>query len=93
MRSQNLATNATELPRGIVPSDALEERRKSVPTLDDIHRRAREIHIERGDHGCDLDDYLDEWLQAEVELREKYNRSGAPEGNTNERSKSHVLDS
>ena len=32
----------------------------------------REIHIERGGiHGCDLDD----WLQAERELQEKYNKS------------------
>jgi hypothetical protein len=43
-----------------------------VPTLDEIRRRAFEIHIERGGiHGCDLDD----WLQAERELKEKYNHS------------------
>jgi hypothetical protein len=45
-----------------------------VPTLDEIHRPTLEIHIERGGHGYDLDEYLDEWLQAERELREKYNR-------------------
>jgi hypothetical protein len=46
-----------------------------VPTLYEIHRRALEIHIERGGHGYDLDEYLEEWLQAERELREKYNMS------------------
>ena len=46
-----------------------------MPTLDEIRRRALEIHIERGGHDYDLDEYLDEWLQAERELREKHNRS------------------
>ena len=96
MKLQNLATNARELSRSFVRSDAPEKNRKNVPTLDEIHRRAREIHIERGDHGCDLDNYLDEWLQAERELREKYNRSngaGALKGNPDERRNWHVLDS
>jgi len=43
--------------------------------LDEIRRRALEIHIERGGHRYDLDEYVDEWLQAERELREKHNRS------------------
>ena len=55
-------------------AEAPEGRGKNVPTLDEIHRRAHEIHVERGDHGCDLDNYLDEWLQAKRELREKYNK-------------------
>ena len=42
-----------------------------MPTLDEIRRRALEIHIERGGQGYDLDEYLDEWRQAERELREK----------------------
>ena len=46
-----------------------------MPTLDEIRRRALEIHIERGGHGYDLDEYFDEWLQAERELREKHNKS------------------
>jgi hypothetical protein len=38
-------------------------------TQEDIRTRAYEIHLERGGiHGCDLDD----WLQAERELQEKY---------------------
>ena len=75
MNAQNLATNAQNTrPRG-VGSDVVEEIGKNVPTLDEIHRRALEIHIERGGHDCDLDNYLDEWLQAEHELQEKYNKS------------------
>jgi hypothetical protein len=75
MNASNLATNAQNTrPRG-VGSDVPEEIGKNVPTLDEIHRRALEIHIERGGHGCDLDNYLDEWLQAERELQGKYNKS------------------
>jgi len=38
----------------------------------EIRQRAFEIHIERGGiHGCDPDDYL----QAERDLQEKYNKS------------------
>ena len=45
---------------------------KNVPAPEEIRKRAFEIHIERGGiHGCDLDD----WLQAEHELNEKYNHS------------------
>jgi hypothetical protein len=42
------------------------------PIPEEIRERAFEIHIERGGvHGCDLDD----WLQAERELLEKYRTS------------------
>ena len=45
---------------------------KNAPTTEEISRRAFENHIERGGiHGCDLDD----WLQAERELRERYKGS------------------
>jgi hypothetical protein len=75
MNAQNLATNTQNTrPRG-VGSDVPEEIGESVPTLDEIHRWAREIHNERGGHVCDLDNYLDEWLQAERELRERYNKN------------------
>jgi hypothetical protein len=74
MKSRNLAANAQDMPTAI-GSDVQEERGKNVPTLDEIRRRALEIHIERGGQGYDLDEYLDEWLQAERELREKYNRT------------------
>jgi hypothetical protein len=75
MNAQNLATNAQNTRSRGVGSDVLEEKGKNVPTLDEIHRRALEIHIERGGHGCDLDDYLDDWLRAERELRERYNKN------------------
>ena len=45
------------------------------PTLDEIRQRALEIHVERGGEDIDMENYLDEWLQAERELREKYNKS------------------
>jgi hypothetical protein len=68
MNFQNLATNAHQ-------SNVPEGKRKKLPTLDEIHRRALEIHSERGDHDCDLNNYLDEWFQAERELKEEYNKS------------------
>ena len=72
MKTQNLKTNAHDVPTGILQSDFAEEGGKNGPTPAEIRQRAFEIHIERGGiHGCDLDDYL----QAERELREKNNRS------------------
>jgi hypothetical protein len=72
MKSQNLKTNAHGVPTGILQSDFTEEGGKSGPTSAEIRQRAFEIHIERGGiHGCDLDDYL----QAERELQEKYIKS------------------
>jgi hypothetical protein len=71
MKSQDLATNAHGIPTGIHQSDFAEES-KNGPTPAEIRERAFEIHIERGGiHGCDLDD----WLQAQRELQEKYNHS------------------
>lgn len=75
MRSQNPSTNAQDIPRSILRSDVPEESGKNVPSLEEIHQRALEIHVERAGHVCDLDNYLDEWLQAERELKEKYNTS------------------
>ena len=74
MDSRNLATNARNMPADI-RSDMPEEKGKNRPSLSEIHERAREIHIERGGHVCDMDNYLDEWLQAELELKKKYNTS------------------
>jgi hypothetical protein len=75
VKSQNPTANGQNLSRGIHRPDDSEERGKNVPTLDEIRRRAREIHVQYGGFGYDLDEYLDEWLQAERELREKYNGS------------------
>jgi hypothetical protein len=42
---------------------------QNAPTPEEIRQRAYEIHIERGGfYGCDLEDLL----QAEHELRQKY---------------------
>ena len=72
MKSQNLKTNAHDVPTGILQSNFAEEGGKNGPAPAEIRKRAFEIHIERGGiHGCDLDDYL----QAERELQEKYLKS------------------
>jgi hypothetical protein len=72
MKSQNPGTNAENIPRSIRRLNVAEESRNNGPTLAEIRKRAFEIHIERGGiHGCDLDD----WLLAERELQEKYNKS------------------
>ena len=75
MKLRNQATNAQNTGPSRFRSDVPEERGKNVATLDEIRGRALEIHIEHGDNSYDLDEYLDEWLQAERELREKYNRN------------------
>jgi hypothetical protein len=74
MKSPNLATEAQNMPTGIRSSVPVETSRNG-PSFAKIRQRAREIHIERGGHVCDMDNYLDEWLQAERELQEKYNKS------------------
>ena len=72
MKSQNLKTNNQNTPSVICRPEVAEEKGQNGPTLAEIRQRAFEIHIERGGiHVCDLDD----WLQAELELREKYNKS------------------
>ena len=69
MKLQDPLTNAQT---SILRSDVAEESRNNGPSLAEIRERAFEIHIERGGiHGCDLDD----WLEAERELREKYNKN------------------
>jgi hypothetical protein len=54
-------------------SGTKEQSTKNAPTPEEIRKhRAFEIHIERGGiHGYDLDD----WMRAERELQEKYNKS------------------
>jgi len=74
MKLREQAANAENTRPSRFRSDVPEERGKNVPTLDEIRRRAHEIHIERGGHDYDLDEYLDEWLQAERELRTRYRR-------------------
>jgi hypothetical protein len=72
MKLQDPITSAQTMSRSILRSNVAEESRNNGPSLAEIRERAFEIHIERGGiHGCDLDD----WLQAERELQEKYNKS------------------
>ena len=72
MKSQNPGTNAENIPGSILQLNVPDESRRNGPSLAQIRERAFEIHIERGGiHGCDLDD----WLLAERELQEKYNKS------------------
>ena len=55
--------------RIVFQSEHAEQGRGNGPSPEEIRKRAFEIHIERGGiHGCDLND----WLQAERELQEKY---------------------
>jgi hypothetical protein len=72
VRSQELKTNSQNTPRIIFLSEVAEEKGQNGPTSAEVRQRAFEIHLERGGvHGCELDD----WLQAERELQEKYNKN------------------
>jgi hypothetical protein len=77
MKSHNVVANVGSTSKSVAQSNVTEvETPKSRPTREEIRQRAYEIHIERGGiHGCDLDD----WLQAERELEQKY-RSSEKEG-------------
>jgi len=69
MKSQNLITNPWNARRSFIPPAVSEEGQNNGPSPAEIRRRAYEIHIERGGiHGCDLND----WLEAERELQQKY---------------------
>ena len=73
MKSQDPSTNSQNMPTIILRSHGPEGSGKNEQPLAEIRQRAFEIHVERGGiHGCDLDD----WLQAERELRENHNKSG-----------------
>jgi Protein of unknown function (DUF2934) len=79
MKSRNAVLNverASKAASRIVFQSDIAEEKNGGPSPAEIRQRAFEIHIERGGiHGCDLDD----WLQAERELQEKYknNQEGA----------------
>jgi len=73
MKSGNAVAKAGSTPSMLSQPDTPGEKAaRHAPTPEEIRERAYEIHIERGGiHGCDLDD----WLQAERELLEKYRTS------------------
>jgi hypothetical protein len=78
-----MSTRAKSKTRNQPAQDAIEKQSESVdpfagdvPTHDEIQLRAYRIYVERGgQHGCDLDD----WLQAERELTEEH--AAGPSGN------------
>jgi len=54
------------------PSEEARLQPAATPSHEEIRRRAYEIHVERGGvHGQDVDD----WLQAERELKTKYQKA------------------
>jgi hypothetical protein len=68
MKRQNVSPTGRRTAEGNAAKDAA----KDAPTPEEIRQRAFEIHVERGGiHGYDLDD----WLQAERELQNKYRSS------------------
>ena len=72
MKLQDPLMKVQTMSRSILRSNVAEGSRNNGPSLTEIREQAFEIHIERGGiHGRDLDD----WLQAERELQEKYSKS------------------
>jgi hypothetical protein len=72
MKSKSVAAGAENLEREVAQSEETRPQPLNGPSPEEIQQRAYEIHIDRGGpHGHDLDD----WLQAERELMEKYKAS------------------
>ena len=74
MNPRDGAIQAQNMPREI-PSEVLEETGENRPSLAEIRQRALEIHAERGGDASNQENYLEDWLKAEGELREKYHKS------------------
>ena len=74
MTSKNQVANAERNDESVSgSSSSAEQIAKRRPTSHEIHRRAHEIYMERGGtDGAELDD----WLQAERELRAIYKSNG-----------------
>src|SRR5580693_1194097 len=69
--TQSLKSDRTKGGIDMLRSSTTEQLIKNAPTPEEVRQRAYQIHIERGGfHGCDMDDLL----QAERELQEKYNK-------------------
>ncbi|HXN27286.1 MAG TPA: DUF2934 domain-containing protein [Candidatus Acidoferrales bacterium] len=69
MKSQHLRTDPWNTRGRPVAPEVAEDEQKNGPSPAEIRKRAFEIHVERGGiHGCDLND----WLEAERELQQKY---------------------
>jgi hypothetical protein len=69
LSAQIVISDSTKGGIDMLRSSTAEQQIQNAPTPGEIRQRAFEIHIERGGfYGCDLDD----WLQAERELQQKY---------------------
>ena len=69
MRSKGVAAGRETAGREIAEFGSAQSQPATGLTLEEIRQRAYELHLERGCmHGSDLDD----WLQAERELKEKH---------------------
>lgn len=67
MKSRNVKTNEQSTPTVIPAEGAIEG--NSRPTSDEIRMRAFQIYLDRGaTHGSDVED----WLQAERELQQRF---------------------
>ncbi len=72
MRSKSVAAGAEHQEHEMAPFEETRPQLAKAPSLEEIRRRAYEIYIGRGGlHGRDLDD----WLQAEQELVDKFKAS------------------
>jgi len=73
MKSKREANEAQDQEHKGAPSEKARLQPADAPSYQEIQRRAYEIHVERGGtHGQDVDD----WLQAERELKEKHRIAG-----------------
>jgi hypothetical protein len=74
MKAKAVAAGMEEREQEGAESATTQPQLASTLSLDQIQQRAYELHLERGcAHGYDLDD----WLQAECELKEKYQSTSA----------------
>ncbi len=72
MRSKSVAAGTEHKEHEVAPFKQTRPQLAKAPGLEEIRRRAYEIHIERGGTpGRELDD----WLQAERELVDKFKAS------------------
>jgi Protein of unknown function (DUF2934) len=68
MKPQTTTGDAAHKEHDAVESENMRPERSDAPSPDEIRQRAYELHLEGGCvHGRDLDD----WLQAEQDLKEK----------------------
>ncbi|HEY6904444.1 MAG TPA: DUF2934 domain-containing protein [Candidatus Acidoferrales bacterium] len=71
MRAKSVAASS-ESGAQVVDLEILEPQLTTGPSFEEIQRRAYELYVERGCvQGCDQDN----WLEAERELKQGYQRS------------------